>query len=237
MTPQHRPRPSISLPGILVVSIVLGVSGPAAAGPGTWTGGYPGLAAPATTMIATDPSNPSVVYAAFDFDLYRSADGGRTWTRLGSLTNDRLNHVLSLFVSPAAPSVMFVGSSRACFDRRTAARPGLWRSLMGSRPWPRSRRTPRFSTPGRGTGPSRAARTTAPRGPRPARSASRRRMSRSPRSCLATGTTGSCTGPAATRSTPTTTDTVPRSCSRPARISAPPGPISAEPFHGRITST
>ncbi len=66
MTQEHRPRPSISLPGILALSAMIGFSRVAAAGSNTWTGGHPSLAAPATTMIATDPSNPSVVYAAFD---------------------------------------------------------------------------------------------------------------------------------------------------------------------------
>jgi photosystem II stability/assembly factor-like uncharacterized protein len=106
-----------------LVLLAFGICRIAAAGSNTWTGGFPGSRVfPLTTVIATDPSNPSVVYATFDLDLYRSADGGRSWTRLSTLSG----YVLSLFVSPASASVVFAGTDS-----------GLLRSADGGVTWKR----------------------------------------------------------------------------------------------------
>jgi photosystem II stability/assembly factor-like uncharacterized protein len=106
---------------VLFLSTVIGVSSLMAAGSNTWTGGYPGPTAPAATVVATDPSHPGVVYAAFDTELYRSADAGRTWTRRSSL-NESFDHVLSLFVSPA--STLFAGLESGL--RRSADAGASW---------------------------------------------------------------------------------------------------------------
>ena len=134
-----RSRPAISRAGSLVVSILLGISSFAAAGSNTWTGGYPSVvapatrpsvtdpfdpSAPATTVVTTDPLNPSVVYAALNFDLYKSADGGRSWAWLASLSDNPSDHVLSVFVSPTSPSTLFVGLES-----------GLLRSVDGGTTW------------------------------------------------------------------------------------------------------
>ena len=84
------------------------------AGVNTWTGGSPGGARDATArLIAADPSDPYVVYAAFGSDLHRSLDGGRTWSRMVSVGG-----IQSLLVHPTTPSIVLMGASRAGRDSR-----------------------------------------------------------------------------------------------------------------------
>ncbi|MEP6995741.1 MAG: hypothetical protein ABI968_14560, partial [Acidobacteriota bacterium] len=75
------------------------------AGVNTWTKGLTLYG----QIVATDPFNPHVVYAAgYDGDLYRSDDGGRSWTRVGSF-----NSIESLLVSPTSPSTVYLGANRS----------------------------------------------------------------------------------------------------------------------------
>ena len=79
----------------------------AQAGINTWTFGgphQPGLAVP--TLMATDPRDPYIVYAVFQPSLYKSHDGGRTWTLLASFV-----HIEALLVHPAAPDTLYVGAT------------------------------------------------------------------------------------------------------------------------------
>jgi hypothetical protein len=102
----------------LAVLAVLAVAGGlcaahARAGVNTWTGSTPGVAAGAVGAVATDPRDPYVVYAVFGDggaafsgrDLYKSVDGGRTWTRLATF-----DVIYSLLVHPAAPDTLYVGA-------------------------------------------------------------------------------------------------------------------------------
>lgn len=74
------------------------------AGVNTWTGGRPiGLGAQTTRAIAIDPSNPDVVYAAYDSNLYRSDDGGRRWIPIGSF-----DFISTLFVHPTSSSTLYL---------------------------------------------------------------------------------------------------------------------------------
>jgi hypothetical protein len=91
--------------GFLVPSVVCG-------GANTWTGGRPmGVPdAEAGGKLATDPSNPSVVYGAFGQTLYRSVDGGRTWRSIQTFDGIR-----ALLIHPAAPSTIYVAASDRVF--------------------------------------------------------------------------------------------------------------------------
>ncbi len=77
----------------------------AQAGVNQWTGGKPaGSLDLSSSIVASDPSNPYVVYSALLRDLYRSADGGRTWARIGSFGN-----ISALLVHPTVPSTIYLG--------------------------------------------------------------------------------------------------------------------------------
>jgi photosystem II stability/assembly factor-like uncharacterized protein len=72
--------------------------------------------------LASAPSNPKVLYASVEGQVYRSADGGGSWT-LTNLGDSRLP-VLRISVDTAAPSKLY------------AARPdGFVRSLDGGNTW------------------------------------------------------------------------------------------------------
>lgn len=96
-------RRSISL--LVIAWILLVAPALLRAGVNTWTSGLTLNG----QIVATDPSNPHVVYAAgYDGDLYRSDDGGRSWTRVGSF-----NSIESLLVSPTSPSTVYLGANRS----------------------------------------------------------------------------------------------------------------------------
>lgn len=76
------------------------------AGTNTWTGGSPsgaGLQNP--TLVAAAGSDPYLVYAAYDSDLYRSTDGGRTWALIASFDS-----ITALEVHRSSPSTLYLGA-------------------------------------------------------------------------------------------------------------------------------
>ena len=88
---------------VFVVGLSLAPTVPA--GINTWTGAGPHQPG-SPTLLATDPRDPYVVYAVFQPSVYKSHDGGRTWTRLASFV-----HIDSLLVHPAAPDTLYVGAT------------------------------------------------------------------------------------------------------------------------------
>ena len=82
-----------------VLATVLTVASAVQAGVNTWSGSRPSSAG----LVAMDPLDPYVVYAAGP-DLYKSRDGGRTWTRIASLP-----YISALLVHPAAPDTLYLG--------------------------------------------------------------------------------------------------------------------------------
>ena len=85
----------------LAVAGVL-AAGSARAGLNTWTG-----VGAAASIVVGDPRDPDVVYAVFDQgNLVRSADGGRSWTRLATF-----DAIYSLLVHPASPDTLYIGAA------------------------------------------------------------------------------------------------------------------------------
>ncbi len=72
--------------------------------------------------LAAAPSNPQVLYASAEGQVYRSADGGGSWT-LKNLGDSRLP-VLRISVDAAAPSKLYA-----------ARQDGFFRSLDGGNTW------------------------------------------------------------------------------------------------------
>ena len=85
---------------------------PSGAGSGFWTGVSP--RAKSIEAIARDPLNPSRLWAAsFGSGIYRSLDGGTTWTNFrAGLTN---TFVRSLAVEPNHPDSIFCGTNDGVF--------------------------------------------------------------------------------------------------------------------------
>src|SRR5580765_7821480 len=70
----------LRITGLLLAALVL-LSRPLSAGGAEWTS--QGLEGRTISSVVVDPSAPSRIYAAAGADgIYRSADGGTTWTRV-----------------------------------------------------------------------------------------------------------------------------------------------------------
>jgi photosystem II stability/assembly factor-like uncharacterized protein len=111
------------------------------AGVNSWSGGPPGPSPGGVpAILATDPRDPYVVYAVFQPDLYKSRDGGRSWTRILSLGCDPETYGCnSLLVHPALPDTVYVVSGSL----------GLFKSSNGGGTWsPISLSTPPYSLAG-----------------------------------------------------------------------------------------
>ena len=59
------------------------------AGVNTWSGTFPAEGVTESPgLVAADPRDPYVVYAVFQPNLYKSRDGGRSWTRIAAVPPD-----------------------------------------------------------------------------------------------------------------------------------------------------
>lgn len=97
------------------------------AGVNTWTGGRPAEAVHnSPVLMATDPRDPYVVYAVFQPKIYKSRDGGRTWTHLASFV-----HIDALMVHPAAPDTLYAAATHGL----TGELAGVLKSEDGGVTW------------------------------------------------------------------------------------------------------
>ena len=90
-------------------------------GVNTWTSEFP----EGHSVVAVNPKHPRVVFASTDSDLYRSYDGGRSWTRLRSF-----GQIDSLLVDPVAPSTVYLSGTRDPYQQNA-----LLRSEDGGQTW------------------------------------------------------------------------------------------------------
>ena len=83
-------------------------------------------------LIVVDPSDSAVIYAgSYKDGLFRSADGGKTWTNMG-LKGRRISSIL---VSPVDRGVIYVSSVGVPGSRDFQG--GIFRSTDGGRHWER----------------------------------------------------------------------------------------------------
>lgn len=106
-------------------------------GGATWTALGDFLANIAVTSLAMSPKNPNTLYAGtgegfFNGDsirgngIFRTADGGATWTQLANTTGPNFYFVNKIVVSAQSPSRVYA-----------ATRTGVWRSLNFGATWTR----------------------------------------------------------------------------------------------------
>ena len=87
-----------------------------------------GVATPDITCIAAAPADPQVVYSASSRHLFRSANGGETWSELGYLPVLPFvpaGDIHSLAVDPVNPEVVYAG----------AVEGGAFKSTNGGKSW------------------------------------------------------------------------------------------------------
>ena len=107
----------------------------------TWTSLFDKGGSSAIGAIAVAPSNPDVIYAGggqpeprYDVQsgrgVYKSTDGGKTWTDLGLADTKYIGRI---WVSPTNPDVVVVGAVGHFFGPSDAR--GIFRSTDGGRTW------------------------------------------------------------------------------------------------------
>ena len=116
----------------------------------TWDPIFDGQTSYSIGCVTLDPSNPNVVWVGtgedvggrhvgFGDGVYRSADGGRTWTHLGL---EHSEHIARILVDPRDPKVALVaaqgplwtsGGERGLY--RTADGGATWTKVLGGGEW------------------------------------------------------------------------------------------------------
>lgn len=73
--------------------------------------------------LAVAPSNPNIIYAGSFKGVYRSSDGGATWTKTSTINLPDLPAINALAVDPTNPSIVYAGSD------------GLFKTTDGGNNW------------------------------------------------------------------------------------------------------
>jgi photosystem II stability/assembly factor-like uncharacterized protein len=99
---------------------------------------------PSIGAVAVSPSNPDVVYVGTGDDsfwsftpgrgMYKSTDGGKTWTQIGL---EKTLYINSVLVDPRNPNIVLVGAlgSRGFGAVSANAGRGVYRTTDGGRTW------------------------------------------------------------------------------------------------------
>ena len=108
----------------------MGLAAPVAANDDTWTssgpiGGY-------VTCLAIAPSDPNVMYAGTEGGIYKTSDGGVTWTWVGDIymqygdtpSTTNFATILDLQIAPDNPELIYAGTET-----------GIYISQNGGRDW------------------------------------------------------------------------------------------------------
>ena len=109
----------------------------------TWTPRFDGQTSNAIGAIATHPTNPLVVYvgtgeangSAYGYDgdgVYKTVDGGTTWTNVGLGDSRKIGRIA---IDPVNPERVFVAAVGSPFLR--SADRGVYRSTNGGTSWQR----------------------------------------------------------------------------------------------------
>src|SRR4029453_18105340 len=97
---------------VSIAVLVLVLRTAALAGVNTWTSQGPGGGV-SLGGIAIDPSSPATVYAATESGVFKSIDGGSSWTAVNTgLTNLSVRRVA---IDPQTPSTLYAGADTNVF--------------------------------------------------------------------------------------------------------------------------
>lgn len=72
----------------------------------SWNGASAGLSATVVNGVTVDPTNPSRLYAATNYGVFKSTDGGANWRRTGTT-----GFAYTVAVDPVTPTTIYVGTS------------------------------------------------------------------------------------------------------------------------------
>jgi titin len=111
----------------------------------TWTNTTAGIHAGAATDLAMDPTNSSVLYAGLTQGanggatngLYKSTDGGTTWTRLagGLLTGSSVGAAIRVAVAPSSAQTLYATVFDPALGNAPDGLPHRFRSANGGTTW------------------------------------------------------------------------------------------------------
>lgn len=107
----------------------------------TWSSLFDGQGSYSIGCITLDPKNPSVVWVGtgenvsgrhvgFGDGVYRSLDGGQTWTHMGLAKSE---HIAKIIVDPRDSNVIFVASEGPLWS--TGGERGVFKSVDGGLTW------------------------------------------------------------------------------------------------------
>jgi hypothetical protein len=117
---------------------------------GNWTPTFDDQSSLAIGSIASDPQNPSIIYAGtgeahnglpvgsggtqyFGAGIFRSTNGGTSWSKIGGATFNTC-YVSNVVVKPGSSSTLFVGVVNQG-TYLTSCSSGIYRSLNGGSTW------------------------------------------------------------------------------------------------------
>jgi hypothetical protein len=118
-----------SLRALLFLAITLSTTLPALAGPNFWT--VHGPEAGSVSAIAIDPKNPAVLYiGSSGGGIFKSWNGGETWTRVNRGIVLSSANVLSLAIDPVNSNIVYAGLGGGLWKSTDGG--GLWANMSGN---------------------------------------------------------------------------------------------------------
>jgi photosystem II stability/assembly factor-like uncharacterized protein len=107
----------------------------------TWTPIFDGQASYSIGCLALDPSNPDVVWAGtgenvsgrhvgFGDGVYRSLNGGKTWTNMGLTKSE---HIARILVDPRHPGTVYAAAEGPLWS--SGGERGLYKTTDGGKAW------------------------------------------------------------------------------------------------------
>ena len=91
----------------------------------TWTSLFAVLPSRSVTAFVIDPVTPANLYAGADGGLYKSSNGGASWTLVTAGLGTGSIRFFSLFINPLTPKILL------CHDKSGCGEEHQWWALLG----------------------------------------------------------------------------------------------------------
>lgn len=83
-------------------------------------------------VIQVHPTNPDILYIATNDYIYKSRDGGKTWTNLSKgMSHSR---VIAMGIDPLYPATVYAGTKGDAVYKSYDGGPARWSRRSGTRP-------------------------------------------------------------------------------------------------------